>query len=630
MLNTLRQYASNWVAQVLLGILVLSFAVWGVADVFKGFRADTLAQVGSVDVNVSDFERDYRNAVTALQRQLGTAITPQMAQQMGLPSQVLSRLVNQATLDDAAKRLGVGISNDMLGTKIATDPQFFGANGTFDRGYLTQLIRDQGMSEDQFIVSRRNEYIRAQLGQAFAGGVMAPETYLHALHEYRNEQRDVSYVVFDAPPAASIPDPSEVELAKFFDAHKTDWSAPEYRALTYFSLSPAEVAHADDVSDDEAKARYDASPQRFTSVEKRKVEQILFPDAATAAAAAAAIAGGKSFDAVATERGLKPEDVDLGQVTKAQIADPAIADAAFALAPNTISPVIEGGFGPVILRVTTVEPAVVTVFDDVKATLKQEIATERAVADITAMHDAIEDARAGGSTLAEVAGKYNLKLVNVPEVDQNGNDAAGTAVADLPAPVLKGAFETDVGLENDPVQSARNSFVWYEVTAVTAPRERALAEVRDKVVAAWKDAERKRLLDEDAKAFKAAVESTGDLFKLASGRPVLVRTATDLTRTTRPSGDLSAGALAAVFDAAKDSAIVAEGAQPMTALVVKVDDIAIPEFVAGSPDLAQQKQQLDSAFVGDLLTMYVAELQSKTDVRLNQAVLQQVLGATAN
>jgi hypothetical protein len=152
--------------------------------------------------------------------------------------------------------------------------------------------------------------------------------------------------------------------------------------------------------------------------------------------------------------------------------------------------------------------------------------------------------------------------------------------------------------------------------------------VRDKVVATWKEGERQRLLTERAEALKSDVTKAGDLAKVAAERFLEVRTAPKLTRLTKPSGDLSAAALSAIFDGAKGSVATANAAQPLTALVFFVNSVSTPAFAADSPDLAQQKQQLDSQYIGNLLGMYVGELQNKTSVRLNQAVLQQVLGGT--
>lgn len=630
MLDTLKRYASGWIAQLFIALLVLSFAVWGVSDIFTGFRGNAVAQVGSTDITIVDFQRDYDLAVQNLTRQLGTPITQQQAAQMGIPAQVLGRLVNQATLDEAAANFGLGLSNEALSQKIMTDPQFVGPSGTFDRNYLAQLINARGFTEDQFIVAVRREYVRSQIGQAFAGGIATPEAYLRAMHEFRNEARDISYVVLNAPPESEISEPGETELAAWFETRKADWTAPEYRAITYFTLSPVDIARPEDVTDEDARERYDRSPQRFSTVERRQIQQIVFPDRAEADAAAAALAGGQLFDELLAARNLAASDVDLGLVTREQLADPALADAAFALASGAISPVIEGRFGPVIVRVTTVEPAVVTPFEDVVATLKTEIANERAVAEINGLHDAIEDARAGGDTISEVAAKYGLAVSTVSAVDDTGKDEDGNAIEGLSATLVSAAFESDVGLENNPIQPDRTSFTWYEVTAVTEPRDRTLDEVRDRVVAAWKEEERRRLLQERADAIAQEANDRGDLAAVAAANGLQVKTAAGITRVAPASGDLSSSAVATIFDTDRGKAASALGAAPLTSLVLAVDTVTVPAYVADAPDLAQVRQQFDSQFINDLVGMYVSQLQANTEVRFNQPVIQQILGVSPN
>ena len=265
------------------------------------------------------------------------------------------------------------------------------------------------------------DYIRNQLDQGLAGDVTVPESIIKAVAEYRDDTRALSYVVLTAPAAADIADPSDSDLETYFNAHKADYKAPEYRAISYFELTPAEIAKPADVSDADAQKRYDQEKSRFVTPGTRHVEQIVFKDKADAEAAAKELADGKTFDDLMSERNLKTSDVDLGQVTKDKIVDPAVADAAFGMADAGVSGVIAGRFGPVIVRVSNIVPEVVKSFDEVKDQIKKEIATEQAANDITAMRNSIEDARAGGAKLEEVAQKYGLKMVSVAEVDQSGN-----------------------------------------------------------------------------------------------------------------------------------------------------------------------------------------------------------------
>ena len=625
MMDTLRGYAKGWASQLLLVILVLSFAVWGVSDFFTGFQQNTVARVGSTDISVIEFQRSYDQAVRQLSTQFGMPVTQEQARQMGIPGQILGRLVNQATLDETAASLGMGISDEMLGMRIASDPQYFGTSGTFDRGYLSQLIASQGMTEDDFIIQSRSEYIRGQLGQALAGGISAPEAYLRAVQEFRGTERDVAFVVVSAPPEADIPAPDDTALAAYFDAHKSEWNAPELRAFTYITLSPATVARAEDITDEEARARYDASPARFSTTERRQVQQIVFPTRVEAEAAAAAIASGKTFDDIVAERALQGSDIDLGLVARDELVDSTIAAAAFGLALNTPSGIVEGAFGPVILRVVTIEPAVVTGFDEVKDQLKLEIASERAATEIAELHDAIEDARAGGDSIADVASRYGLPVTDISDVDAQGNDADGTPISDLPPTLVAGVFDTDIDFPNAPIETERGTWVWYDVTAVTAPRERPLAEVRERVITAWKEAERQRLLDETATAARDKVQGTRNIDQVAMELGLTVQRVPRLARTAA-EGALSSEAIAAAFSGLVTDVVIAPGIDPLTTTVLVVENEYAPTFDPNQPELTAVKEQVNSDVVADLIGLYVGELQKKTDVRINEAVLQQVLG----
>jgi peptidyl-prolyl cis-trans isomerase D len=631
MLASLRKYANSRVAQLLMGLLVISFGAWGIADVFNGFRSSDIAKVGSVQITLADFQRDYTATMRAIGRQIGQDLTDEQARGAGIPQEVLGRLINQASLDNAAIRFGLGISDTLLASKIASEPGFIGPSGTFDRKYLSQVIQQMGFTENTFIVNRRQQYVRDQLSQAVAGGVEAPTTYLQAIHDYTSEERSISYLVLTAPDAGTIAAPSETDLTAYYEAHKADWDAPEVRAVSYFVLTPANVAGHEEVSDEEAKKAYDAQQDRFTKAETRDVQQIVFKDKADADAATADLASGKTFDQLMADRKMTPADVDLGVVTKDKMADPKVAEAAFGLALNAVSPVIEGTFGPSIVRVTAINPGSVTTFDQAKADIKKDVAQQKAATEIGEMHDAIEDARAGGATLAAAAAKYGLKVVTLPAVDARGNDGAGKPVTDLPAGLVAAAFQSDVGLQNDPIPTSDNGYIWYDVTGLTAPRVKPLNEVHDQVVASWKDAERGKQLDANAAALKTRLENKEAIAAVAASAGVPVKTADKLTRSSKPTDDLSADALTAAFAAQQGGVATAAGVQPLTKVVLTVDAVTVPPYPAVSPEVSQMKQQLEGQLTNDLLGTYVTDLQSKANIRYNNVALQQALGhSTSN
>ena len=626
MLDTLRKMTSGWVVQIMMLLLVISFGVWGVADVFRGYGANDIAKVGNIHLTGAEFRRRFDMAVRQLSQQIGKNLTSEQAVQLGVPQRVLSQMIAQATLDDTADAMGLSLSPDTVGRLIREDPNLHGPTGEFNRSYFTQFAQAQGLTEGDLVLLLKADYIRNQLDQGLAGNVTVPVSIIRAVAEYRDDTRALSYVVLTAPAAADIADPSDADLETYFNAHKADYKAPEYRAISYFELAPADIAKPADVSDADAQKRYDQEKSRFVTPGTRHVEQIVFKDKADAEAAAKELADGKTFDDLMSERNLKTSDVDLGQVTKDKIVDPAVADAAFGMADAGVSGVVAGRFGPVIVRVSNIVPEVVKSFDEVKDQIKKEIATEQAASDITAMRNSIEDARAGGAKLDEVAQKYGLKMVSVAEVDQSGNGPDGKPIAGLPPLLVSSAYASDVGMENNPIEPTRNTFVWYDVTQVMPAHDRPLAEVRDKVLAAWKDDQRKKKVAEAADALKAKLATAGDLTKAAADAGLTVKTADKLTRGSKPTDDLSAAAITAAFAGPKGYVAVADGTTDMTKVVLAVDDSTVPTFNPGDPQLAQIKAQLDNQFVNDLLAAYVTERQSKIDVQINQAALTAALG----
>jgi peptidyl-prolyl cis-trans isomerase D len=630
MLDALRKGAGGWISQLLITLLVVAFGVWGVAsrNVFSGFRSDIVASVGSTDIYKADFARRYEMAKRQLSQQLGQPVNDDQARLFQLPQQVLGSLVRDATLNDAARRMGLGISNQTLSDELGADPRFRDASGKFDRLNFTSFVRQFGFNETQYLEELRREYVRQQIALALTGGSKVPDVYLQALHAFKNDARKLSYLVLTAAVAGTVADPTSDELTKYFDAHKADYRAPEYRALAIMEMTPKDLAKPAEISDDDAKKAYDSQAQRWTTPERRKVEQIVFKDRAEADAAAAELAAGKTFDDLITERKAKPEDVDLGLVTRDKILDPKIADAAFGLAANSVSGIVDGGFGPAILRVTTVEPQVVKTFAEVKDDLKQEIATQRAVGEVNDQHDVIEDARAGGSTLKEIAGKYGLKLVTVAAVDKAGKDQAGNPVADIPGgEVLLGqAFQTDVGIANAPARTTDGGYAWYDVTAVTAARDRTLDEVKDKVVAALKHDKVDEIVTAKANELKDRLAKGEDIAKVAQELGLEVKTADNVTRETPPSGDLTAAAVQSAFGGPKGTAAVAPGKADQSKIVLVVTDTTVPPYFAGVPDLAQSQDRTSADMSNDLLSQYTVQLQSQVGLQLNQTALQQALG----
>lgn len=628
MLRGIRNASANWLGRtimgVVMGVLAASFAVWGINDIFRGFGRSTLAKVGSTEIPAEQFRQTYNDRLQQISRQIGRPLPPEQAKAIGLDHQVLLQMMAEAGLDQRARQMRLGIPDSDVVQRITDDPTFRGPTGTFDRGRFEQILRSAGYSEQRFVAEQRRYLLRRQIIDSLSGGLPAPKAWLEAINQFQNQQRSIEYVTLGAAQAGDIPQPTAEELNKYFEAHKFQFRAPEYRRIETVAVTPAELGKWMEISDADIKAYFDAHRGNYVRPEKRQIEQIVFPNMAEAEAAAARIQGGLSFAALAAERGLKDSDIDLGTMPKSEFADPAVADAAFALKVGEVSAPIKGRFGAVIVTVTKIEPEETKPFAEIAPQIRTDIAAERAKPDVKRLHEQIEDERAGGASLAQVAEKLKLAVVSF-DVDRSGREPSGKLI-NIPhaAQVVGAAFASDVGVDNDPIE-VDGGYIWYNVAGITPARDRTLDEVKDQVDARWRE-------DEVASRLKAKAAELVDKLKagtpfdsVASANGLKIETADHLTRGAS-GGSVSAKAVAAVFHTAKDEFGSAEGVEPSDWVVFRVTGVTTPKLDANAPDIKRLEDTVKRQESEDIDGQYLAWLQNELGSSVNQAALAQALG----
>ena len=494
MLRGIRKASANWLGRIVMGVvmtvLAASFAVWGINDIFRGFGRSTVAKIGSTEIPIEQFRQTYNDALQTLGRQSGHVITPDEAMAHGVPRQVLSEMVAEAGLNERARQMRLGVSDAEISRRIVTNPSFQNQQGQFDRARFEDAMRNAGFNEQRFVAEQRNLTLRRQIINSVSGNIPLPDAWLDALNQFQNQERSIAYIALGPAQAGDIAPPTAEELSKYFEARKILFRAPEFRKVATVVATPAELAKTAEVPDEDVKQIFDTYRNRYITPERRHIEQMVFPNMAEAQAASDRIKGGLTFAALAAERGLKEQDLDLGTVAKSTIIDPTVADAAFSLKEGEVSAPVQGKFGVVIVTVSKIIPEDAKTFADVAPQIRNEIALARVKKTVQDIHDKIEDARAGGASLEEAAQKLKLPVVTYDAVDRSGRDPAGKPIENLlhASEVVNAAFATDVGVDNDPLE-ADGGYIWYDVTGITPARERNLDEVKSQVEAQWRDDE---------------------------------------------------------------------------------------------------------------------------------------------
>ena len=493
MLRGIRKASENWLGRIVMAavmfLLAGVFGLWGINDIFTGFGRSTLAKIGNTEIGIPEFQQVYRDRLNQMSHDFGKPISPQEATALGLDRQILGEMIAQSAMDQRARQIGLGIPDSEIARHITTDPNLQTINGQFDRNKFEQILHNMGMTEQRFVAEQRQTALRRQIIDSMTGDLSPPKAWLDAINQFQNELRSVNYVVLGPEQAGVIPQPTDEELSKYFDERKIMFRAPEYRKIDVVAVTPAELAKWMEISDDDIKSTYQKEISRFTTPERRHIQQIIFPTMTDAQTAADRIKSGTSFAAIAAERGLKEQDTDLGTVAKSTIVDPAEADAAFALKEGEVSAPVQGRFGAILATVLKIEPQVTKSLADVSTQIRGDIALDRAKAQVQDLHDKIEDDRAGGATLEQAAEKLKLPIVTV-NVDRSGHDPDGKPVTNIPhaADIVNAGYASDVGVDNDPID-ADSGYVWYAVSDIAKAHDRNLEEVKAQVTQRWRDDE---------------------------------------------------------------------------------------------------------------------------------------------
>ncbi|MCQ8872424.1 SurA N-terminal domain-containing protein [Mesorhizobium sp. LMG17149] len=626
MLGILRNAAGTWVAKGLLVLLVLSFLVWGVSgQLMSGLAGhDSVITAGGTKVSINEYRLAYDRQLAVMSQQFGQRLSHEQAKALGVDNQVLAQLVSGAVLDEQARKLGLGLSKDRLAELTREDPAFKGPGGQFDRRTFEYMLQQIGMRPEDYLKNRAQVAVRQQIVEAVSDGLKAPDTFFKAVALYRGEDRTIDYLTLPKALVEPIAAPSDSVLSAYFEANKKTYAAPEYRKFSYVRLEPVDIMDTTAVTDSQVSDDYNKNKARYTTPELRTVEQLVFKTPDAAKAALDSLKAGATFDKLVTAEGKTPADTLLGTLAKDKIADKAVADAAFSLNANEVSQVVQGAFGPVLLRVTEIKPEVVKPLAEVSDQIRKDLALGEASRILLDVRDNYDDTRAAGSSLAEAAAKLKLKVVTIDAIDRSGLRPDASIVKDLPQSpeLIKAVFDAEPNTENDALTTADNGFVFYEVASITPARDRTLDEVRQKVVADWTAAEISKRLAAKADELEKRLKAGATLDVIASELKLEKQTKRGVKREA-DDVDFGKEGAAAMFGVGEGGTGLVPSPTGDGQILYKVAEVFEPAGADASsvPDDAQKS--FTSGMSDDLLDQLVAQLQTQYDVRIDQAAVAQ-------
>lgn len=626
MLQAIRSRAASVVVKVLFGMLILSFGVWGIGDIFRNRAPDTVvATVGGETIDAAALQNALQPVLERLRLQTGGTVDLEQAKKLGVVDRVLDQLVDRGLADQETARLQLDVSDEAVRSTISHDPTFQGQNGVFDRAAFNAMLAANHMSEGQYVETTRREVAARDLFGAVTSGAAAAPALVDALYRHRNETQIADIVSLPSANAGDVGQPTDAQLDAFYNAHKDLFRAPEYRGFTLVSLTPSDLAQKIEIPEAKLKEQYDQRRDDFVVPERRDVQQILAPSEAKAKEAKAALAAGKDWSDVATAIVKQaPDTIDLGLMKREEMPRE-LADIAFSLPLNKPSDPIETSLGWHILRVVKIEPPATQTFAQVKAKLQADLAHDQAVDRIYKIADQADDALAGGATLEEAGAKFKLKKTVVEAVDQQGlgRDGKKVALPIAPDEVLKLAFATNQGQTSRVTETKGDAVFALRTDKVVPPATRPLSEVKAAAIAAWQvDARRDRVAKEAA-ALAAAVKPGMSLAAVAGEKGLKAVTSAPFLARPGP-GEAVPPVLIPKLFAVKPGGVVT-GSDESGYFVAQLAKIDAPGAgKASDAAKAELERELKAGLQAGLAAEYTQALRARFPVTVHRDTLDRL------
>jgi peptidyl-prolyl cis-trans isomerase D len=608
MLDFLRRAVRSWVAQVLLGLLVVSFAVWGVGDIASG-GSTRVAKVGEQSVSAETY------AAVLRREQQRYALDPTQIRPTGLDQLVLARLVREAALDDVVAALGVSAPDEAVARQVRAEPAFQVA-GAFDPQQYAAVIRRNFPSVAAYEETVRRSIASGAVIDLALGGVGAPPEMAETMIRWRDERRSFDALTIGAADlGAVVADPTDAELQAYLDANAVRFEAPERRTVAWAHIDPATLAG--EIAEDDLRALYDTRRATYVQPETREIDQIVYADEAAAQSARSRLdAGAADFDALLAERGLSRADASLGAVAAADLPD-ARAEAAFALAAPGVAGPARTATGWALLDVRAIEPGGETAFDAVRDSLRDELAAERGRPEADRQAEAALDLLAGGATLEEIAAELGLTVATAEGVTREGQGVSGPPSFQS---FRDAAFASAAGETLDPVRTQQGGYLLLRVDAVQDRLTPPLESIRELVALSWRDEATARALADKAEAFVARLAAGETLEALAAETGGWLSAIGPLRRID-PEPRLSDTARDALFSGPVGTAAVSAAGDGATIAVLRA--ILPPE----TPEAEAQalRDALAQSLAQDQLEYLGRALESRAGVSINPQTVEAVL-----
>ncbi len=596
MLATIRRFAKSPAASLLLTLLVASFAVFGISDVFRNIGGrDAVVQAGGRVTTSAQFRAMFDRYLQGMaQKNGGQAPTIPEAAAQGLDAQALNEVAYEEAAAAAIDKAGVRPGDAQIAGELQKAQRFFNpVTGAFDKRAYQSFLRDNHVSAAELEGNLRDQIAQRHYLTGLVAALQAPRVYTLVNAALNTETRDFSFVTLDAKAVPAPPKPTDAELQAFLKDNAAQLTRPETRVVSLVRFSAALLAPTLPVDEAEVKKRFDFEKDSLSSPERRSLVRIPLASSGQAAAVVAGLKRGEAPAAVAKSVGTEP--VVLADVPRTAVPDAAVADAAFTMAAGEVR-AVQGSLGAAVVQVTKVTPGREAVLEAARPAIEAELKKATAVAKADELSGRFDDAKGGGANFAEAAAKAGVTVTPLPAFSAQGVQADGRPLP-VPKKLLATAFQLPKGGESELLQAGPGESYAIRVDEVRPAAPLTLEEVRAPLTQRLTLQKLAAALQAKADAVAAQATAKGSLDGLAG--PVQHVQGVDRRTASDPKSPYPPSLLARVFGS-KPGEVASAPGQGAQVYVVRLDRVAAAAPQAAALASRQSRQPATLAMYDDL------------------------------
>ena len=627
MLQFIRSKVTSIFIKVLFGILILSFAIWGIGDIFLGNKdGEAVISIGDKEYNANYFLSAYEKARRAMRLppEYEDLVKPQIIES------VKQSIIRNGLLSAETLNLNLVYGDTQLKKWVGRSKAFRDSSGKFDPELLRQALFNSGLSEADFFSSLREEMRNNQLISAVASSVSPPDILIEKIFKYRNEKRTVNIAEFTGETIVSLPEQSESDLRKLYTDTKSDYMAPVYRSVTYVHIDPKELAKDIMISEEAVAEEYDARRDEFTIPGSRDLKQLIFSEEDLAQKFINSITSALSTAEVTkriSEIGETANVLEMKDVTETDLIDTNERKAAFETPVGQISSIIETSFGWKVFFPIKNTPEVITPLSAVRQKLRDELSNEKALDNIFDLTNVFEDSLAGGASIEQAAREINFRSSRLKSIDNNGKSETGTIIGGITGQkqFLSTVFDTPVGEQSQLLESEDGGYFVLRIESETKARQKPFNEVIVEVKKAWEAAETKKALMKKAKDFAGESRNMGSLIRAAEKSGIQQLQIGPFTRFGEGiEAKYNPNELASIaFELRKNDIGIADNGSSV--YVLEVVKIAPAKMNKKGKEWLSLEKELISGMEQDYLEGIHTALKKKFNVSINQNYIEKLV-----